>query len=92
VLGGQAKQGLERGHGGAAAIEAEDELVDIVGQVLGADAVMGAQQPSLEVGEGPMNARQLLGGVLRVADHDWPVLVAVAQKKGQPSVRTTLLA
>src|SRR5688500_1654556 len=64
---------------GAAAMEAEDELVDMVGQVLGADAVMGAQQPSLEVGEGPMDARQLLGGVLRVADHGWPVLAAVAQ-------------
>ena len=37
--GGQAEQGLERGHGGTAAVEAEDELVDMMGQVLGADAV-----------------------------------------------------
>ena len=37
--GGEAEQGLGRGHGGAAAVEAEDELVDVMGQVLGAGAV-----------------------------------------------------
>ena len=39
MLGGQAEQGLERGHGRAASVEPEHELVDIAGQVLGADAV-----------------------------------------------------
>ena len=39
MLGGQAEQGLERGHGRAASVEAEHELIDIVGQVFGADAV-----------------------------------------------------
>ena len=48
---GRAQQGLERRHGGAASVEAEDEFVDVVGQVLGADAVVGAEQPGLEVGE-----------------------------------------
>ncbi len=63
---GQAEERLERGHGCAAAVEAEDELIDVVGQVFGADAVMGAEQPSLEVGEGAVDPRQLLGRVLRV--------------------------
>ena len=63
MLGGQAEQGLERGHGRAASVETEHELVDIVRQVLGADAVMGAEQPGLEVGEGSVDPGQLLGGV-----------------------------
>ena len=48
MLGGQAEQGLGRDHGRAASVETEHELVDIVRQVLGADAVMGAEQPGLE--------------------------------------------
>ena len=67
MLGGQAEQGLERGHGRAASVEPEHELVDIVGQVFDADAVVGAEQPGLEVGEGAVDPRQLLGGVLRIA-------------------------
>lgn len=87
VPAGQAEQGLERGHGRAASIEAEHELVDIMGQVLGADAVMGTQQPGLEIGEGPVDARQLFGGVLRVADHGRLVLVATAQGPvGMPAI------
>ena len=48
---------------------AEHELVAVVGQVLGADAMMGAEQPGLEVGEGTVDPWELLGGVLRIADH-----------------------
>ena len=59
MLGGQAEQGLERGHGRAASVEPEHELVDIVGQVFGADAVVSAEQPGLEVGEGAVDPRQL---------------------------------
>ena len=40
---------------------------------------MGAEQPGLEVGEGAVDPGQLLGGVLRIADHGRPVLVAPAQ-------------
>ena len=65
MLGGEAEQGLEGGHGRAPEVEAEDELVDVVWQVLGADAAVGALQPSLEVREGPMHPREQLGGVLR---------------------------
>ena len=87
VLGGQAEQGLERRHGGAASVEAEHELVDIVGQMFDANAVMGAQQPGLQVGEGAMDPRQLLGGILRIADHGWPVVVASAQgPEGMPAI------
>ena len=41
VLAGQAEEGLEGGHGCLAAVVTEDELVELVWQVLGADAVMG---------------------------------------------------
>ena len=78
MLCGEAEQGLEHGHRRSAAVEAEDKLVDLVRQVLGTDAVMGAQQPGLEIGEGPMDSGQMLGGVLRVADHGRPILVALA--------------
>src|SRR5207342_3086417 len=80
VLCREAEQGLERRHRRSAAVEAEDELVDVVGQMLGANAVMGAQQPGLEVGEGPMDPRQMLGGVLRVADHGRPVIASAAKR------------
>jgi hypothetical protein len=60
VLGGEAEQGRESGHGCAAAVEAEDDLVDVVGQVLGAGAVMGTGQLGLKVGE----ARWARGGCL----------------------------
>ena len=87
MLGGQAEQGLERGHGRAASVEPEHELIDIVGQVFGADAVVGAAQPGLEVGEGAVDPRELLGGVLQIADHGRPVLVAPAQSpEGVPAI------
>src|SRR3954447_25092609 len=79
VPGGQAEQGLERGHGRAASVETEHEFVDVVGQMFGADAVVGAEQPGFEVGEGPVDPGQLLGGVLRVPDHGRPVRVGPAQ-------------
>src|SRR3954454_24718915 len=88
MLGGQAEQGLERGHGRAASVEPEYELVDLVGEVFGADAVMGAEQPSLAVGEGAVDPRELLGSVLRIADHGRPVLVAAPAQapEGGPAI------
>ena len=58
-----------------------------MGQVFGADTVMGAEQPCLEIGEGLMDPGQLLGGVFRIADHGRPVLVAPGQGPiGLPSI------
>jgi hypothetical protein len=54
VLRGQAQQRLEGSHRGVPAIEAEHELVEVVRQMLGADAVMGSPQPRLEVRERPV--------------------------------------
>ena len=71
-----------------------DELVDVMGQIFGADAVMGTEQPGLEVGEDPVDPRQLFGRVLRVPDHGRLVLVGPAQGPvGMPSrsVRMVLL-
>ena len=53
--------------GVSAAVEAEDELVDVVRQMLGADAVVGAREPGLEVREDAVDPREQLRGVLRVA-------------------------
>jgi multidrug transporter EmrE-like cation transporter len=44
------EEGLEGGHRGAAAVVAEDELVEVDGQVLLGDASMGAVHPGLQVG------------------------------------------
>jgi hypothetical protein len=65
--------------GGAPAIEAEHELVEVVRQMLGADAVMGPFQPRFEVRERPMGLRQQLGRVLRVAHCRGLVVVSLAQ-------------
>ena len=45
MAGGDAEQGAERGMPGAAAVEAEDELVEIGLQMLAAQAVVDAQAP-----------------------------------------------
>ena len=88
MLGGEAEQGLEGGHRRAPAVEAEDELVVVVWQVFGADAVVGALQPGLEVREGPMHPREQLGGVLRVTGRRRAVIVGVAEwSVALPSVR-----
>lgn len=60
ILAGQPEEGLEGGHWGSTPIEAEDELVDVVWQVIGADPVMGVFEPSLEVREGAVDVRQVL--------------------------------
>ncbi len=67
MLRRQTEQRLECGHRRSAAVEAEDELVDVVRQMLGADAVVGAREPGLEVREGAVDPREQLRGVLRVA-------------------------
>ena len=47
VKGAEAEQRLEAGERGAAAIVAEDELVEVDVEVLWRDAVVGALQPGL---------------------------------------------
>jgi len=58
VAGGDAEQGAEGGVPGAAAVEAEDELIEVGLEVLAAQPVIDAQGPDLEVGEDPVNPRQ----------------------------------
>ncbi len=45
MAGGDAEQGAEGGGAGAAAVEAEDELVEIGLEMLAAQAVIDAQGP-----------------------------------------------
>jgi hypothetical protein len=46
-----AEQGAEGGMPGAAAVEAEDELVEIALDVFAAQAVIDAERPAFEIGE-----------------------------------------
>jgi hypothetical protein len=59
VQGTESKQCLEGCHRSAAAIVAEDVLVEVDVEVLLGDAAMGAVHPGLEVGDRSMGARQV---------------------------------
>ena len=54
VRSSEAEQGLKRGHGLAPAIVPKDELVQIHGKLGATDAVIGADQPLLEIANGPV--------------------------------------
>ena len=83
--GGDAEQRAEGGMPGAAAVEAEDELVEIGLQVLAAQAVVDAQGPDLEVGEDAVRPRQHdMGG--HVADDMGIVSDAGSAGISRPSV------
>ena len=85
MAGGDAEQGAECGVPGAAAVEAEDELVEIGLQVPAAQAVVDAQGPHLEVGEDPVHPGQdNVGGHL--ADDTGIVFDAGSAGVGGPSV------
>ena len=53
-----AEEGSERGVPGAAAVKAEDELVEIGLKMFAAQAVVDAQGPDLEIGEDAMDPGQ----------------------------------
>src|SRR5713101_5081200 len=72
---GQPQQGLEGSHWGAAAIEAEGELIEVGLEVPVTDPVMSPTEPSLEVAKDPMNARQDLVGSFRVTLDSRPMTV-----------------
>ncbi len=54
------EQGLESGHWGASSVVAEDELVEVDGQVFVGDAAVSAMHPRFEVGDGSVHPRQQL--------------------------------
>ena len=54
-LGGDGEQGAEGGVTASPSVEAEDELVEVGLEMPGAQAVIGAERPGLEVGEHPVN-------------------------------------
>ena len=85
MAGGDAEQGAEGGMPGAAAVEAEDELVEIGLEMLAAQAVIDAQGPDLEVGEDAVHPGQDdMGGHL--ADDMGIVVDAGSAGIGGPSV------
>ncbi len=56
--GSASGQRPEGGVAGAAPVEAEDELVEVGLEVLGAQAVVDAKRPGLEVGKDPVDPGQ----------------------------------
>jgi hypothetical protein len=58
--GAKPEQPLEGGHRGAAAVVAEDELVEVDLQVLLRRAAVSPLQPGLEVGEGAVGAGKII--------------------------------
>ena len=61
VRSAEAEQGLKRRHGLAPAIVTKDELVEVDGKLGTADAMVGANQPLLEVANGPVGERHHRG-------------------------------
>src|SRR3989442_3025330 len=58
--GGETEEGLEGGHRGPPAVEAEGELVGVHPEGVVADALVGAGEPNLEACKNPMDVRQEL--------------------------------
>src|SRR4029077_9996752 len=56
--GSETEQGLERGHGLSAPIVAKDEFIKINLKVIAAHAVIGSDQPLLEIPNGAVRQRQ----------------------------------
>lgn len=61
------EQGLKRGHGRLAPVMAKDEFIEIDLQVTAADAMVGADQPLLQVADGAVRERHHDGAPLRRA-------------------------
>jgi hypothetical protein len=76
-LGSNAEKRTEGVQRGEAAIKAEGKLVEVGLEMLGAHAVMGAVQPSLEIGENEMDDLQVqVGDLVLPFDVNGTVLVA----------------
>ena len=56
--GSEAEQGLERGHGLPAPIVAKDEFIKVNLELIAAHAVIGSDQPLLEIADGAVCQRQ----------------------------------
>src|SRR5262249_45919308 len=80
--GGEHEERLEGGHRGAASVEAEGELVEVDLEMGVADAVVGPDEPSLEVPEDPVNARQQLLRAVRRSLKAGPVAGAERAQRG----------
>ena len=71
MAGGDAKQGAEGGVPGAAAVEAEDELVEVGLEMLAAQAMIDAQTPYFEVGEDPVPPATRWAAILPMTWGSW---------------------
>lgn len=89
MLGAESKQGLERGHRGAAPVEADGELVEVDLEVVVTDARMRAPEPLLEMAEDPMHTGPERGHLRRVTLGFGAMAIAHAPERcvGSPAVR-----
>ena len=69
MAAGDAEQGAERGVPGSAAVEAEDELVEIGLQMLAAQAVVDTQRPDFATAAVPGTPRSAPYSALPLATH-----------------------
>jgi hypothetical protein len=83
-MGAEAEQRLERRLGRLAAVEPEDELVEVGLEVRPPDPVMGPDQPRFQVRDDPVGERHDLPSLTDVALD--PALVAVAKFPGGHAV------
>ena len=79
MLRGEAQQRLECSHWHAAAIEPKHEFIDVVRQVLRADAVVRALEPGLEVRESPVNTGKELGRILGITHRRGSIIVRLVE-------------
>src|ERR1035437_6266495 len=77
-IAGDPEQGAEGIERIEPPVEAEGEFVEVGLQVLRANAVMNATQPSLQIGEDEMDDRQILFGSLRIAELRNPTMFVAA--------------
>ena len=78
MLTGETEQRLECRHRRASSVEPEYILVQIVGQVFSPDAMMGAQEPRLEIGECSVYSWKEFGRVLPGALRLRTVVIALS--------------
>ena len=79
--GSETEQGLERGHGLPAPIVAKDEFIKINLKLIAAHAVIGSDQPLLEIPNGAVRQRQ--HRLRAFADFFRRVLICLWHKKSR---------
>ena len=89
VLTGEPEKRLESRHRRSAPVEAEDKLIEVVGQMFPAHAAVSAPDPRLEVGKDPVDPREQYRGRFRRSLRRRPMVIPALLERGValPAVR-----